>query len=156
MTKHIFAKVSPSNNNYSFERLRIEQAFQLTFVSLCHLWENPGERLSQWRPTNPVPQWRRQGCARSDGTSSKQSMVVAAALHHNTHLPKSEKVVEKEHHEALLRKKRARTACNGISLPVTSSMHVTSCPSSSISANIACFSRSRLPRPFFIDLHNFS
>ena len=49
----------------------------------------------------------------------------------------------------------SRTACHGDSLPMTSSMHVTSCSASSTSANIACFSRLRLARPFMIDLHNF-
>ena len=49
-----------------------------------------------------------------------------------------------------------RTACHGNSLLVTSSMHMTSCSSSSTSANIACFSRLRLAIDFTIDLHNFS
>ena len=49
-----------------------------------------------------------------------------------------------------------RTSCEGNSLPVTSSMHITYCYYSSISANNACFSRLRLAKPFMIDLHNFS
>ena len=49
-----------------------------------------------------------------------------------------------------------RTACHGNSLPMTSSMHMTSCSSSSISAKTACFSRLRLVMPFLIHLHNFS
>ena len=50
-----------------------------------------------------------------------------------------------------------RAACQGSSLQVISSKHVTSCScSSSTSASIACFSRLRFARPFTIDLQSLS
>ena len=49
-----------------------------------------------------------------------------------------------------------RTACHCSFLSVMPSKNMTYCSSSSTSANIPCFSRLRLARPFMIDLHNLS